>query len=283
MDDIVTREKLIALNPALTILDSVISDNLIIEHNGLNRMDHSKIFIFDETMVISGGMNIGDEYSGGWHTKSGWSGETHPDHWRDYMLKAHGPATNIAKNMVFYQQSFAPQQEPPHEDAIPIKLLKNYRYKRTEEPPPNELLPKIKQITFAIFTLIDTAKESIIIEHAYLMDQRVIDKIKAAAQRGVITTIIRGKSETPSLERANEDFFEQLYDTPNIEILTDTQILHTKLICVDAQYSVVGSANLSRASLNDHEEISFFISGDTPLQKQINERVRLAIQRLREK
>jgi phosphatidylserine/phosphatidylglycerophosphate/cardiolipin synthase-like enzyme len=67
---------------------------------------------------------------------------------------------------------------------------------------------------------------------------------------------------------------------PNILILNDNRILHAKLICADSKHTVVGSANLSRTSLWDNEEVSFFISGDTPLQMRINQEIKKTIERI---
>ena len=139
----------------------------------------------------------------------------------------------------------------------------------------------MKQITFGIFEMIDRAEKSIIVEHAYIMDQQIVDKLIAAAKRGITVTIIRGMAESKSLARANETFFRQMKNVPDITILDDNRVIHTKLLSTDDRYSMIGSANLSRTSLWDHNEVSLFIAGENPMQTQIQKQVQTTIQRLR--
>jgi phosphatidylserine/phosphatidylglycerophosphate/cardiolipin synthase-like enzyme len=271
--EVLTHENLIKMNPAIKILSDVLGDDLKIVHNGLAGMDHSKVYIFDETLVLSGGMNIGDEYSGGWNQESGWAGQVKPDYWKDYMLKAKGPVSDIAKQMLFSEQNFSDDRVLPSKDAQPVRLLRNSRGPLGNNVP-FEQKSKMKQITYSMYALIDNAEKDLVIEHAYIMDQTVIGKLQAAALRGVMITIVRGRPETASLARANEEYFSQLYNRQNIKIINDNRVLHSKLICADSKFTIIGSANLSQTSLYDHEEVSFLLSGDTPLQAQINERIR---------
>jgi len=278
--EVLTHENLIKMNPAIKILSDALGDNLKIVHNGLAGMDHSKVYIFDETLVLSGGMNIGDEYSGGWSEESGWSGQVKPDYWKDYMVKAKGPVSDIANQMLFSEKDFSAERAAAHGETQPVRLLRNSRGPLGKDIP-FEQKAKLKQITYSTYALIDTAEKSLFIEHAYIMDQKVISKLQAAALRGVKITIIRGRAETPSLARANEDYFSQLYDVSNIEILNDDRVLHSKLMCADGKFTILGSANLSQTSLHDHEEVSFFLSGDTPLQAEINGKAQRSVERLR--
>jgi phosphatidylserine/phosphatidylglycerophosphate/cardiolipin synthase-like enzyme len=279
IEEVFTDKNLIEMNPAMKLLRDVLGDDLILEHNGIERMDHSKVYIFDETMVMSGGMNIGDEYSGGWDAEEGWSGAVRAKYWRDYMIKARGPVSDFAQQALFHSESFESEREPLSDGAIPVRLLRNASGTPDGSKTPEELA-KLKQITYAIFAVIDNAEKELIIEHAYLMDQTIIDKLKLASIRDVNITIIRGLPETSSLHRANEDFFAQLNNVPNVLILNDNRILHAKLICADGKHTVVGSANLSRTSLWDNEEVSFFVSGETPLQTRINDEIKKTIERI---
>lgn len=277
--EILTEEELVALNPSVYTLLEALGNDLIIKDNGIENMDHSKVYIFDNAMIMSGGMNIGDNYSGGYDEETGWSGEVDPNYWRDYMVKTKGPAAAVGRNMFFDEDTFSVDNTKSPDGSIPIRVLKN-KVSNPDEPLPPDKAAKIKQITYGIFEMIESAEQSIVVEHAYIMDQHVVDKLIAAAKRGVDVTIIRGLAESSSLARANETFFRQMKKVPGITILDDNRVIHTKLIRTDDQYSMIGSANLSRTSLWDHEEVSLFIAGDNPMQQQIREQVQKTISRL---
>lgn len=277
--EILTEEELVALNPAVYTLLEALGKDLIIEDNGLGLMDHSKVYIFDNSMVMSGGMNIGDNYSGGYSDEHGWSGEVDPNYWRDYMVKTKGPAAAVGRNMFFQEDAFSSDNTTSPDNSIPVRVLKN-QPADPDKPLPPDKAAKIKQITYGIFAMIESAQENIIVEHAYIMDQQVVDKLIAAAKRGIEITIIHGQPESSSLERANETFLRQMRKVPGITILDDNRVIHTKLISTDGRYSMIGSANLSRTSLWDHEEVSLFIAGDSPMQEQIQSQVHATIARL---
>ncbi len=275
--EVLTDETLMQINPALAILKNTAGINLMIEDNGLGGMDHSKVFIFDDTTTISGGMNIGDEYSGGYEEGKGWTGKIDPNYWKDYMVKTTGPASNINRNNFFSQNEFVPDRINAGNNLSPLRVLRNSPGDVAPDASP-ESIAKTKQITYATMHLIDNAQSTIVIEHAYIMDQQVVDKLKAAAGRGVKITILRSQPESEGLENANNSFFRQLDGVANVDVIKFPRVSHTKLISVDGRYSIIGSANLSRASLRHHEEVSYMVSGDNPLQRQIQESLRAAVE-----
>jgi len=261
-----TPELLLELNsPLKQMKDAGI--NVVIEDNGLARMDHSKIFIIDDSTVYGGGMNVGDDYSGGYEPGKGWTAKK-ADYWKDYMVKMQGPASDINRHLFFGENEFTPDKKSPASTLSPVCVLHNSGGE-VPEGTSKEDEAKMKQITYATYKLIDSAKSEINIEHAYIMDQQVVDKLKARAAAGVKVTILRSKPESRGLEAVNEKFFSQLAGVRNIVIYNLPRISHTKLLTVDGKYSIVGSANLSRESLHYHEEVSFMVTGDNDLQKEI--------------
>ena len=139
MSEVLTEEELVALNPAVYTLLSALGQDLIIEDNGIESMDHSKVYIFDNSMVMSGGMNIGDNYSGGHDEETGWSGDVDPNYWRDYMVKTKGPAAAVGRNMLFDQNTFSNHDTESPENAIPIRVLKNQPLRSDTSMSPEEM------------------------------------------------------------------------------------------------------------------------------------------------
>lgn len=121
VSELLTEQMLLEINPALKILKDA-GINLVIENNGLGCMDHSKVFIFDKQTTYSGGMNIGDDYSGGYEQGKGWTAAK-KDYWKDYMVGMKGPVANISRHNFFGQTQFAPDKLQWSPARSPIRVL----------------------------------------------------------------------------------------------------------------------------------------------------------------
>lgn len=273
LQKVLTEEMLFKINPALKGMKDA-GINILVENNPLANMDHSKVFVFDDQTAMSGGMNVGDDYSGGYEEGKGWTGKVKPDYWKDYMVQSKGPVSSINRHNFFGVEQMVNDKLPASVNNTNMRGLHN---RGGETPPNSPNFAKEKQITFATNYLLDHAQKEIVVEHAYIMDQGIVDRLKTAAGRGVKVTIIRSQPESQGLENANEQFFKQLNNVTNISVLRFPRVSHTKLMSVDGKYSIIGSANLSTASLAYNEETSYMVSGDSPLQRQIQAQLQAAV------
>jgi len=263
--------------------------NIKIENNSLGNADHSKVVIVDD-VTYTGGMNFGDDYSGGYSAQGGFDGTVKPKYWKDYMMRFdQGPATALYRNIFF------------HLKTTPVKELKElvvkWAQKAKENPQAFSNVTLLhnkggevssekkaaheKQITYAIQHLLKKAKKEVLIEHAYLQDQNIIDLIKKAAKKGVKVKIVRSKPESQKLEAMNEHFFKQLKGVKNVSVYQYGNVTHTKSLVVDGKYSVIGSCNLSAASLRYHEETSLYTSGKNPFNTTVRQSILSAIKKSR--
>lgn len=249
--DVVTNDVLFRFNPTLRRLNAATNITLSIMRNPLSHMDHSKVFIFDNTTVFSGGMNVGDDYSGGYDPRHGWNGSIKPNYWRDYIVRMRGPASTIHRNHFFGTREDIPSSNDQPAEAVEMRVLHNSAGYLSMTAPN---FAREKQITIAVQALLQNARHEILIEHAYIMDDTIVHLLNAAADRGVQVRILRSRPEAPAIERINERYFKQLRPSPNLRIYPAQQILHTKLLCVDGRYTLIGSANLNRESLSYHRE-----------------------------
>jgi cardiolipin synthase len=203
--------------------------------------DHSKYFIFDESSVIFGGMNIADEY----HTK-----------WHDFMVLLRGKVWTEAFTKKVLKRSRWPV-------LFPLVLTVN-NSKETE-------------IRTATIEIIASAKQRIVIEHAYFSDDRVIEAVKKAAARGVRVEIILPKVPDTHLY-ANMATINRLLDPESgkvARVLLYPHMSHAKVIMTDDRIVAIGSANLTPRSMLTSEEITLFVHGaaTTPFMRQLREQL----------
>lgn len=189
--------------------------------------DHSKYFIFDESSVIFGGMNIADEYHLQWH---------------DYMVLLRGKAwTEAFTNKVLKHLGWPP--------SSPLVLTVNSSEKT--------------EIRIATVEIIEKAKKTVVIEHAYFSDDKVIEAVKRAAERGVRVEVILPKIPDTHLY-ANMVTINRLLDSASGKVprvFLYPQMSHAKVIMVDGQIVAIGSANLTPRSMLTSKEIALFVHG----------------------
>lgn len=284
-----TRDLLLQENAVLRKLYD--AGLLKIFENDLDQIDHSKAAVIDDETLVTDA-NIGDQYSGGYDSENGkwgkkpeepttWQKLKHklfrsplPDNnipWHGFMVAAKGPAVDIVGENISPKDEGTETRKKPSEtqgESL-VRVLHNSNKEVKAED--TEGLQKEKQITWAIHHLIDNAQEEIILDHAYISDTTVIQKLEAKAREGKVKIrIMEGEAENESFAQVNHDATKHLKGMPNVTVHRTNKVIHAKTMIVDGQYAIIGSANLSFASLHQHSELAFMVSGkDNPLLKQI--------------
>jgi cardiolipin synthase len=202
-------------------------DNIDVDTEMSNDTDHSKYFIVDNRVVIFGGMNIADEY----HTK-----------WHDYMAVIRSKRWTRA----FQEKAFKGSAWP---NPAPFVITVNDR--------------NVTEIRTALIEMIDNAKESVIIEHAYFSDDKVIGAVKRAAARGVGVDVVLPKTPDTHLH-ANMVTINKLLEKSHQKvprIFLYPKMSHAKVVLTDGVIACVGSANLTPRSMITSREITLFAHG----------------------
>ena len=185
--------------------------------------DHSKYYIFDNSRVIFGGMNIADEY----HKK-----------WRDYMVKIDSERLASA----FMAKALRGEKWP--EDA-PFYLASNSR--------------KACEIKRGLLEVIENAKEKVTLLHAYFSDRDVTNALIDAGKRGVIVEVILprnpGTHHFANLQTANRLM------AGGVTVYHYPKMSHAKVAVIDDSIAVIGSSNLTHRSMKRSVEMTIFFNG----------------------
>jgi len=202
-------------------------DNIDVDTEMSNDTDHSKYFIVDSRVVIFGGMNIADEY----HTK-----------WHDYMAVIRSKKWTRA----FENKAFKGSAWP---NPAPFVITVNDR--------------NVTEIRTALIEMIGNAKDSVIIEHAYFSDDKVIEAVKRAAAKGVRVDVVLPKIPDTHLH-ANMVTINKLLEESHQKvprIFLYPKMSHAKVVLTDGVIACVGSANLTPRSMLTSREIALFAHG----------------------
>lgn len=204
------------------------------------RNDHTKFYIFDEEILIAGGVNIEDK-------------ELYTDYqkhkWCDYMIEI------IDKDMVSYflQKLDKPDTKAP--DST-IDFFFNFNNRN------------IYQVKPKLFALLDQAQHNITIEMAYFGDPDVTLKIIEGIQRGVKVSILTSL-EANIQNSINHHVLNQISSGArgDVEIFLSDRVVHSKLVCVDDNKFFFGSANYNKKGMVQLSELNVYFEADEGILK----------------
>ncbi|MGE4320036.1 MAG: cardiolipin synthase [Acholeplasmataceae bacterium] len=217
----------------------------------MNYRDHRKIVIIDGIDAFTGGINIGDEYIN----------LEHPfGHWLDAGIRISGSAvTSLVINYVNTLKFM-------HQDALNIDdyVVKTFDHSEkhdilipfSDAPIDNELTHKNIYLS-----MISQAKKEILITTPYLIiDNELTTSLKLAARSGVkVKIIIPYIPDKKLVFLVTETYADELVSS-GVEIYRyKPGFIHSKMIIVDDEIAMIGTANLDFRSLYLHFENSVYL------------------------
>ena len=188
---------------------------------------HTKYYIFDERVMVTGSINIEDRHRG----------------YRDYMFEITGE-----EHVGRFRQRDA--GEVDFEPGRPIDFLLNRITPGRRE---FEIKPRIVQA-------LEQACESVYIEMAYIGDPDVGHAIVEAAGRGVEVTILFSR-EANIGDDINWHALHRICRRAPIEVVITDKMVHSKLMLVDDRQVIAGSANFSVFSMQKAVELDVVVEG----------------------
>jgi phosphatidylserine/phosphatidylglycerophosphate/cardiolipin synthase-like enzyme len=257
----------------------------------INERYHEKYFVVDDSVAITGGRNIADEYAS--------YGDDPDNQWRDQDVVMTGPIVQDIKNAFNENHKYFIEREknrpallnPPWWRKVWNKITgaetgeesrKRRREKEsdfnflefTSENVPVRLIrsrPRLNEtyIYQVYIYLLRTARESVLIENAYFVpDKDLMDAMTGAAKRGVDVTIITNSDETndvfqmqPMVRHCYKPLLEagiKVYEWQGI--VPGHGSLHSKFAIIDKEILVIGSYNLDPRSkyLNSEDVVLIY-------------------------
>jgi cardiolipin synthase len=216
-----------------------------------NIRNHRKLFVCDEHSAIIGGFNIAPEWQGDGVTRG----------WRDLGLQITGP---LAQELSASFDDMFVRADFKHKRFI---RLRRRPARHHSADPAGELLFSgpgrgRSPIKLALRRALIHARTVQIIAAYFLPPVRLRRVLMHVAQRGGrVQLILPGKSDVPLMQLAAHSLFQRLLRA-GVEIYEyEPQILHTKLILVDA-VAYAGSSNLDTRSLNINYELLVRLTGE---------------------
>ncbi len=188
-----------------------------------NLQDHSKVFIFDDQILLLTGMNIADEYRNDWH---------------DYLVELRGSG---------FVEDYLTGESINRKSHVLLRMNKEDR----------------KEIRNTIHQLLTQAHSFIVAEYCYVSDLQVIKLLAKRTHDGVrVTLILPRKTDLHnSANMQAVQYLLTHANTKNLQVFLYPRIVHGKVLLVDRSIAFIGSANLMKSSLDDMGELNVLIEG----------------------
>jgi cardiolipin synthase len=217
-----------------------------------DKRDHRKMVLVDGTMAFLGGFNIGDEYAG---FASGRS------NFRDLGFSVSGSAVTELERIFLEtwrmerSEALFQQLEPeavwttPTKGRATVVIVSGGPHHRSS------------YIRSAFLAAIASASEEILIATPYFVPgPRIVRSLLRAVRRGIrIRLLLPARSDVPAVRLLGRSYYGPLL-AAGIEIYElDREILHSKVMLIDSERTVIGSANLDQRSFHRNFEINCII------------------------
>ena len=219
----------------------------------LNYRNHRKILVVDGTTGFIGGVNIADRYYYG----------TPEGDWHDTHIKITGTSVfslqacfmmdrHFAMNRRFrFKRKYYPELKLKEGEA---DIVKNNIYSQIISSGPDSDWASIMQCYFSAIT---SAKSHIYIVSPYFTPcESILNAIKIAALSDIdVRIMLPEKSDTKLVQYGTMSFVGELLDAGVRIYLFKNGFNHSKVISIDGNMSIVGSANMDVRSFEHNFEI----------------------------
>ncbi|OHE09309.1 MAG: hypothetical protein A2513_04045 [Sulfurimonas sp. RIFOXYD12_FULL_33_39] len=215
--------------------------------NYINLRNHRKIYIFDDKKVLSGGINLSNEYLGEKYSKK---------RWEDIMFLIEGSSVEHFFD-VFASDWFYASKEK-------LDFTNNYKEEQGEiflQVIPSG--PDVDRDTLyeMLLSAIYLAKEKIyIITPYFIPNNALIQALIIAHHRGVDIKLVTPKESNHTIVNLVRSSYMRELEESGIEIyLYNGSMLHAKAMLFDEECVMLGSVNFDNRSLFLNYEIATFV------------------------
>jgi len=213
----------------------------------INLRNHRKIYLFDRTRVLSGGMNLSNEYMG----KADGT-----KRWKDILYLLEGPAVYNFYTIFMNDWNYATENNEP----IAAQSMEESAGKNAVQVVPSG--PDIPRDALyeALLSFIYDAKERIwIVTPYFIPDDNIMQALIIAKHRGVDVKLITPKESDHLIADLGRTPYMRELDNTGVDLqLYEGDMLHAKAILVDKSGGMIGSVNLDNRSLFLNYEIVTF-------------------------
>lgn len=215
--------------------------------NYINFRNHRKIYLFDQTTVLTGGMNLGNEYLGP---------EPCEQRWDDLLFKIQGDAVCHFYNIFASDWEFASKEklEPM------CQLPSNHRFGESamQVVPSGPDIPTDTMYDGLLAAIYSARKRVWIVTPYFVPSDSLYEALVIAHNRGVDVTLITPRYSNHTMADLARSGYMRKLEKMGVKIALFDKMIHAKAVLFDDQTVMLGSVNIDNRSLFLNYEIATF-------------------------
>lgn len=219
----------------------------------LNLRNHRKILVVDGKTGFAGGLNVGSIFL---------SPAGHEEKWRDAQLMIQGPAVAGLQWIFTEDWHFSTGELLIDENYFPKPEACGDLTMQVLSSGPDEECETAEMILFNAITT--STKQIYLCSPYFVPDSAILFALKSAALRGVdVRLILPKRTDHFSVYLAGRSYYEDLLSC-GVKIYEYVSgVMHSKVLIVDEELTIVSSINLDIRSFRFNFEVSAQIWGKT--------------------
>ncbi|MCF6173143.1 MAG: phospholipase D-like domain-containing protein [Campylobacteraceae bacterium] len=215
--------------------------------NYINLREHRKIYIFDEDTVLSGGINLADEYLGP---------DKQTKRWEDMLFSIKGDATKDFFKVFASDWSYASCERLKFEK----KEFKNTGDTNIQIVPSGPDMEKDALYEALLCAIYGATKYIWIVTPYFVPNDSLSQALVTARHRGVDVKLITPKNSNHIIADLIRSSFMRDLEDEGVDIcLYKGNMLHAKAIIADDMCAILGSVNFDNRSLFLNYEVATFV------------------------
>lgn len=215
--------------------------------------NHRKLIVIDGQVAFTGGMNVGDEYSGRARRRG-------TLHFSDTHLRLEGPCVDDLEEVFFDDWRFATGETPD----FPEKQAESRGKAAVAIVPSGPDQPRnASQLNY--FAGITAARKSVWLTSPYFIpDEAILSALIGAALKGVdVRILVPNRCDVLLVGPAGRSYYQHLLAVGIRVFEYLPSMLHAKTMVIDKQLALVGSANIDIRSFRLNFEVGALIDDPT--------------------
>ena len=225
----------------------------------VNLRNHRKIYLFDGKTLLTGGMNLSKDYM----SDAGDQMNNESVHWKDLLFKIEGPAVFHYQNIFNEDWKYTTNLNAKRYEQLQPSIASQTNQGDTIQVIPSG--PDIeKDVLFeTLLHSIFAAKSRIdIVSPYFIPDSSLMNALLVAIKRGVNVSLTTPyKSDHFIFDLGRSSYMRELHENGGKVYLDKSVMLHAKMVIIDQDCVIMGSANLDYRSLFiNHEVVNYIYS-----------------------
>ncbi len=214
----------------------------------INLRNHRKIYLFDRKRLLSGGMNLSDEYLGEEHSTK---------RWNDILYYLEGPAVFGFSQIFHNDWNYATGSTV--QTQLPLEPVGSAGKSTVQVVPSGPDIPTDALYEALLNTIYACKKRIWIVTPYFVPDDNIMQALIIAKHKGIDVKLITPKHSDHLIADLGRSPYMRELDAVGVDVvLYEGEMLHAKAILFDDLGGMIGSVNLDNRSLFLNYEIVTF-------------------------